>query len=91
MHTVLICGCDYAREGTLETNLESIARAQQHAVEQISASVSNEDVLSVTLSCGVCISSQGDNICLSFPCHFWFCHIPSQSSLSQTEESCLFS
>lgn len=84
MHTVLICGYDYASEGTWETNLESIAGAWRHAVEQISASASNEDVLSVTLSCGVCISSQGDNTCLSFPCHFWVCHIASQSSLSQT-------
>lgn len=73
--------CDYAGEGTWETNLESIASARRRAAERITASVSNEDVLSVTLSRGVCISSQGDNTCLSFLCHFWVCHIASSDFL----------
>lgn len=69
---VLICGYDYAREGTCETNLELMARAWRHAVKQISVCVSNEDVLSVTLSCGVCITSRGADTCSSLPCTFGF-------------------
>lgn len=80
MHAMLICGYDYASGGTWETNLESIARTPRHAIEQISMSVSNEDVVSASLSCSVCINSQGNNTCCYFPCHFWFCRIPSQCS-----------
>lgn len=72
MRPVLICGYDYAREGTCETNLGLMARAWRHTVEQISVRVSNEDVLSVTLSCGVCICSRGADTCSSLLCTFGF-------------------